>query len=181
MPPAYNSHGMPLMVQNKAYPGSMPSTSIVEHYVSNTGSPSPQMSPYHAQQSFPPHITNPTAFGYNSGFAIPPEPNGLGYPVQQNFMPRMHSEQTHFPPEIYSGTPAPLSQHVVTTSAIPTSLGPQNSVGGGNRNSLSTVENSRGGSPDILAEMNAAKSQAGTLNQGGGGILHQPTPSRIVR
>lgn len=36
------------------------------------------------------------------------------------------------------------------------------------------------GSPDHLAEMNAARSQAGTLNQGGGGLILQPAPMRGI-
>lgn len=49
---------------------------------------------------------------------------------------------------------------------------------------MSLSAQSRGGSPDILAEMNAARSQAGTLNHGGGGggggggSLQQPVPVR---
>lgn len=43
---------------------------------------------------------------------------------------------------------------------------------------MSMSANSRVGSPDNLAEMNAARSQAGTLNHGGGGTLQQPVPIR---
>ena len=178
MPPAYNPHGVPVMTQNKAYPAGVTSTNVVEHYIPGTGSPPPPISPYYAQHSFPPHITDPAAF-HHAGFVPTRNPVNQIYtnsPPQQQYAV---SEQRALQPqrsEIYSGTPAPYPASFATHAPV-SSMNPSTAPVL-DRNSVSLSGNSRGGSPDPMAEMNAARSQAGTLNQAGGGILQQPMPLR---
>lgn len=177
MPPDYNHHGIPVMTQNKAYPNGL-STNVVEHYVPGTGSPPSTISPQFAQQSFPPHIIDPAAFQH-PGIVSHSPPGGYvyatGMPSQQYAMPDqrgLHQQRS----EIYSGTPAPQ-----TSSAMVYGLSGSGNLSSGhtmNRNSMSMSGNSRGGSPDPTAEMNASWSQAGTLNQAGGGTLQHPMPVR---
>lgn len=178
MPPAYNPHGMPVMTQQtKGYPNGIPTTSVVEHYnLNSSASPAlpPQISPHYNQQNFPPHILDPAAF--NHSYTTP-------YPIMavgQHFIPPSQPGSHQLRSEIYSGTPAPRA-------AQPMSMSMSNSAGhysgvpttaSAHRTSMSMSANSRVGSPDNLAEMNAARSQAGTLNHGGGGTLQQPVPIR---
>ncbi|KAK5098981.1 hypothetical protein LTR24_001609 [Lithohypha guttulata] len=166
MPPAYNPHGMPVMTEaSKGYPGEGVNTSIVERYGSPTGSPPPQVSPYYMQQTFPPHLLDPAAFNHNPYAGT----TGLAqHPPEQHYQ--------FYRPELDSGTPAPRSPPL--TSGMPTmtntATGDRNSV------SMSGVTHSRGGSPDIINEMNAINRSPGTINQGGGAVpnVQEPMPQR---
>lgn len=196
MPPAYNPHGMPVMTQQaKGYSNGIPTTSVVEHYnLNSSGSPAPpaQISPHYNQQNFPPHILDPAAFNHN--YSAPysvmttgqPRTSGHFHQQQpQHFIPPPQPGTQNFRSEIYSGTPAPRAAQPISMS---TSTSNHNSAGhysgvptastADHRTSMSMSANSRVGSPDNLAEMNAARSQAGTLNHGGGGALQQPVPIR---
>jgi len=164
MPPAYNPHGIPVMTHaSKSYPGA--STSIVEHYGSPSGSPPPQMSPNYMQQNFPPHLLDPAAFNYNPYVAT----TGLTqYPAEQHYQ--------FYRPELGSGTPAPRSPPLTSgmSTAANTATGDRNSV------SISGGTHSRGGSPDIVNEMNAISRSPGSINQGGGAApnMQEPMPRR---
>lgn len=158
MPPAY-PHGAPAMIQgNKAYPGLQ--TSVIEHYGSPSASPPPQASPNYMQQNFPPHLMDPAAFNHNPGYI---GSAGLAHNPSYDQM-QMHHGLQFQRPEIYSGTPAPRSPPPhMSVHAIPSM--PVSNNGNGQSISGSGTGNSRGGSPDIMHEMNALRSQVGTMNQ----------------
>lgn len=131
------------------------------------------MSPNYMQQNFPPHLLDPNAFNHNPYM-------GVGTPGLAQHPP---PQQTHFyRPEIYSGTPAPRSPPPMQMqgSEMP------DSTLTGDRNSMSygtgTGPHSRGGSPDLISEMNAMNRSPGTINQGGGAApmpsMQEPVPQR---
>lgn len=177
VPPAYNPHGMPVMTQAKGYPHAMPTTSVTEHYNFSPGpSPPPQNSPRYDQHAFHQQHRpmDAAAYGQNYGYPVAVGPGSPGYAPPG-------CDAAQYRPEIYSGTPPPnMQRSTVTSGGVRNSGVPASSV---ERTSMSLSggnTNSRMGSPDHLdlAEMNAARSQAGTLNQGGGGFLLQPAPVR---
>lgn len=172
MPPSYNPHGMPVMSHaNKAYPGPGVNTSVVEHYGSPSGSPPPQMSPNYMQHNFPPHLLDPSAFSHNPYVGTA----GLAQHPVQHAQYAQQQQQQFYRPEIYSGTPAPRSPPLMQASTMPTTTAPAVE-----RNSMSMSHGSRGGSPDIVNEMNTINRSPGTINQGGGATpnMQEPMPQR---
>lgn len=129
------------------------------------------MNPNYMQQNFPPHLVDPSAFSHNPYIGTP----GLA----QN--PPLQQPQQFYRPEIYSGTPAPRSPPPMQ---VPSSPGVSTATAAAGRYgmSMSHGTHSRGGSPDIVNEMNALSRSPGTVNQGGGAMptteVHEPVPQR---